>query len=242
VSFFKGELGQPPGGFPKALQKKVLRGEKALTDRPGKSLAPADYDGAKAELKELFGKSFTDEALTSYLLYPTVFKAYCAANKTYGPVTILPTPTFFYGMKPQDEANLELEPGKVLHVRFMALSDVDEHGDVKAFFELNGQPRSIKVPDRSATPAVKRAEKMDDSNPAHTGAPLPGAVMSIAVKEGQDIAKGDLLMTLEAMKMETAIYAKHSGTLTRLCVSVGASVDAKDLLLVVTPRIDAEDE
>ena len=142
-------------------------------------------------------------------------------------------------MKPQDEVSVELEPGKVLHIRFMALSDVDEKGDVKAFFELNGQPRSIKVPNRTAVSTVKRAEKSDDTNPAHTGAPLPGAVMSIAVKQGQDITKGDLLMTLEAMKMETAIYAKHSGTLTRLCVSVGDGVEAKDLLVVVTPHVDA---
>ncbi len=233
VSFFKGELGQPPGGFPKALQSKVLRGEKPLSDRPGKFLADADFGAAQAELKALYKKDFSKEEVITYLLYPTVFKAYYSAKINYGPVSILPTSTFFYGMKPQDEINIELQPGKVLSVRLMAFSGVDPKGDVKVFFELNGQPRSIKVPNRSVTPSVKRAEKADDTNPAHVGAPLPGIVMSVAVKEGQAVEKGDLVLTLEAMKMETAIYAKQSGTINRLCVSVGDGVDAKDLLLVL---------
>ena len=233
VSFFKGDLGQPPGGFPKALQKKVLRGEKPLSKRPGLHLKDADFSEAKTELNALYKHDFTDEQITSYLLYPSVFKAYFSAFIEYGPVTILPTQSFFYGMKPQDEINVELEPGKVLTIRFMAKSGVDAQGNVKVFFELNGQPRSIKVPNRSVTPTIKRAEKADASNPSHTGAPLPGVVMSVAVKEGQAIKKGDLVMTLEAMKMETAIYAKSSGVIVNLCVSVGDPVDAKDLLLVI---------
>ncbi len=136
-------------------------------------------------------------------------------------------------MKPQEEINVELEPGKVLSIRFMALSDVDKQGNVKAFFELNGQPRSIKVPDRTAQVSVKKAQKSDDTNPAHMGAPLPGAVMSIAITQGQSVAKGDIVMTLEAMKMETALYAHRAGVISQLCVDIGDSVDAKDLLLVI---------
>ncbi len=233
VSFFKGELGQPPGGFPKALQKKVLRGEKPLTERSGKHLPKADFTTAKSDLKTAYKRKFNAEELTSYVLYPSVFKAYVSADKEYGPVTILPTPTFFYGMKPQEEINVELEPGKVLSIRFMALSDVDKQGNVKAFFELNGQPRSIKVPDRTAQVSVKKAQKSDDTNPAHMGAPLPGAVMSIAITQGQSVAKGDIVMTLEAMKMETALYAHRAGVISQLCVDIGDSVDAKDLLLVI---------
>ena len=233
VSFFKGDLGQPPGGFPKALQNKVLRGVKPLTQRPGESLKDADFDQASAELKALYDHDFTAEEITSYLLYPTVFKAFYAAMKEYGPVSKLPTATFFYGMKPQDEISVELEPGKVLTIRLMAFSAVDPQGNVKVFFELNGQPRSIKVPNRSVTPSIKRAEKADDTNPAHIGAPLPGVVMSIAIQEGQDVKKGDLVLTLEAMKMETAIYANRDGKISRLAVSVGDGVDAKDLLLEI---------
>ncbi|PHR55826.1 MAG: pyruvate carboxylase [Robiginitomaculum sp.] len=235
VSFFKGELGQPPGGFPKALQDKVLRGEKPYTERPGKFLDSADFEGAREELENMFKRVVTDEDVTSYLLYPTVFKAYYAAWIEYGPVSILPTLTFFYGMETGDEINIELEAGKVLSVRFMAVSDVDAEGNVKVFFELNGQPRSIKVPNRSVTPSVKKARKADDANVDHIGAPLPGAVMSIAVSEGQEIAKDDLLLTIEAMKMETSIFAQKDGKVTQLCVDVGDSIDAKDLLMIVEP-------
>ncbi|MEE9271735.1 MAG: pyruvate carboxylase [Robiginitomaculum sp.] len=233
VSFFKGDLGQPPGGFPKALQKKVLRGVKSLTERPGKLLKDVNFDQAGAELKELYGRDFNPEQITSYLLYPAVFKAFYGAMKDYGPVSKLPTSTFFYGMKLQEEINVELEPGKVLTIRLMAFSAVDPQGNVKVFFELNGQPRSIKVPNRSATPSIKRAEKADDTNPAHIGAPLPSVIMSIAVQEGQMVKKGDLVLTLEAMKMETAIYANRDGKVSRLCVSIGDGVDAKDLLLEI---------
>ncbi len=193
----------------------------------------ADFDQATAELKALYDHDFTAEEITSYLLYPTVFKAFYVAMKEYGPVSKLPTATFFYGMKPQDEISVELEPGKILTIRLMAFSDVDPHGNVKVFFELNGQPRSIKVPNRSVTPSIKRAEKADDTNPTHIGAPLPGVVMSIAIQHGQDVKKGDLVLTLEAMKMETAIYANHDGKVNRLAVSVGDGVDAKDLLLEI---------
>ncbi len=147
------------------------------------------------------------------------------------PCACLPTPTFFYGMKTNEEIAVDLEPGKTLVIRLQAISETNEEGEVKLFYELNGQPRVIRVPDRSAA-AKGRAEKADPANPAHVGAPMPGSVASVAVSEGQRVRAGDLLLTLEAMKMETSIHAERDGESSALPRPAGTQVEAKDLLLV----------
>src|SRR5699024_10913612 len=153
-----------------------------------------------------------------------------ARRRDYGPVRVLPTPTFFYGMEPNEEIACDLEPGKTLVIRLQAISETNAEGEVRLFYELNGQPRMIRVPDRSAA-AAGRAEKAESGNPAHLGAPMPGSVASVAVAEGQKVRAGDLLLTLEAMKMETSIHAERDGTIERIAVAAGMQVDAKDLLV-----------
>ena len=233
VTFFKGEVGQPHGGFPEGLQKKVLKGSDALTDRPGAVMGPEDLEARRREAEEQMpGITVDDEDLCSYLMYPKVYLDYMGRRRDYGPVRVLPTPIFFYGMEPGQEISVELEPGKTLMVRLQTVAATNEEGEVKLFFELNGQPRVIRVPDRSAAAGSGRAAKAEAGNPCHVGAPMPGTIAAVAVSEGQKVRSGDLLLTLEAMKMETAIHAERDGEIARVVIGPGTAVDAKDLLVV----------
>src|SRR5690606_16812999 len=148
VGFFAGDLGQTYGGFPQALQHKVLKGRKAMTERPGASLAPADLEAERKKAEEVCGAGIDDYRLASYLMYPKVFAEFCKAQDLYGPTEVLPTPVYFYGLAPSDEIMVELEKGKTLVVQYLGRSETDEKGRVKVFFDLNGQPRTISVPDR----------------------------------------------------------------------------------------------
>jgi pyruvate carboxylase len=232
IEMLRGDLGQPHGGWPVALQVKVLKGEVPQTARPGSLLASVDLGAARSELEKKIGRSVTEDELSSSLMYPKVFHDFAGAVRTYGPVSVLPTPVYFYGMAVGDEISLELERGKSLVVRLQAIGEVTDEGERKVFFELNGQPRIIKVPDRSASSRVVARVKADPTNSSHVAAPMPGLVASVAVKTGQEIAAGDILMTLEAMKMETTIVAERSGKLADVLVKPGLQVDAKDLLIV----------
>lgn len=227
-----GNLGQPPGGWPKALQKKVLKGEKPFIGRPGKRLKPIDLDRTRKELSVTLGNhKVTDEDLNAFLMYPKVFLDYMGRRRTYGPVSVLPTPVFFYGMSVGEEISVDIDYGKTLEIRLLALSKVEEDGQVKVFFELNGQPRTIRVADRNMQNLAPRCAKAEDGNKAHIGAPMPGNILAISVKAGDKVRPGDVLLTIEAMKMETSLYAKHDGTVRKLHVEPGFSVDAKDLLI-----------
>jgi pyruvate carboxylase len=230
-SFFRGELGQPPGGFPKALQMKVLAGETPMTNRPGANLPAADLDALRREAEKEAARRITDEEFNSYLMYPTVFIDYAAHRREYGPVEVLPTRTFFYGMQPDEEISVDLEQGKSLVIRRQAVGEVDEEGFVKFFFELNGQPRTIRIANRQAAASVERHPQADQNNPNHVPAPMPGVIGTIAVNVGQSVETGDLLLNIEAMKMETAIRAARPGTIAAITVKAGTTVDAKDLSL-----------
>jgi pyruvate carboxylase len=149
VAMMRGDLGQPPGGWPEVIQAKVLKGESAYTERPGALLAPADLEAERATIAGALERDVSDQELASYLMYPKVFTEFARVTETYGPVGVLPTPVYFYGLKPEDEIAIELEKGKTLILRCLGRADPDEDGMVRVFFELNGQPRTIKVPDRS---------------------------------------------------------------------------------------------
>ncbi len=232
VDMMKGNLGQPPGGFPKKLQSKVLKGEQPLLTRPGADMQAIDLEETRKELsKELEGLSIDDEDLNGYLMYPKVFLDYMGRHRNYGPVRTLPTLTFFYGMKPGEEITAEIDPGKTLEIRLLAVGETNEDGDVKVFFELNGQPRVIRVPNRKAKASVTSRPKAIEGDPTHVSAPMPGVVASLAVSVGQKVSAGDLLLTIEAMKMETGIHAENDCTIKALHVSAGSQIDAKDLLI-----------
>ena len=181
--------------------------------------------------KQLNGYAVDDEDLNGYLMYPKVFLDYMGRHRAYGPVRTLPTKAFFYGMEPGDEITAEIDPGKTLEIRLQAVGETNEDGDAKVFFELNGQPRVIRVPNRLAKSASKARPKADPGNPGHIGAPMPGVVASVAVTAGAQVNAGDLLLTIEAMKMETGIHAERAGVVKALHVQPGAQIDAKDLLV-----------
>lgn len=231
VSLFRGELGQSHQGFPEALQKKILKGEEPLSDRPGATLPAVDFSAAREQAEARVGRPINDQELSSYLLYPKVFEDYAVHQRTYADVSKLPTPVFFYGLKPQEEVSVQISRGKSLVIRLLAVGDVDEHGMRPVFFELNGQPRTVEVNDQSAVQISKAHPKADPSDPNHIAAPMPGQIVSIAVETGQTVDKGDALLTIEAMKMETLLRAERSGTIKAIPAGVGTQVQAHDLLI-----------
>ena len=246
LDMMRGNLGQPPGGWPAGILAKVLKGEAPNLERPGKHLAPVDLEAARAAVvKEMKGSSsddddikgfaVDDEDLNGYLMYPKVFIDYMSRHRIYGPVRTLPTRTFFYGMEPGEEIAAEIDPGKTLEIRLQAVSETTDDGDVRVFFELNGHPRVIRVPNRSVKAATARRPKAAEGNPAHVGAPMPGSIASVAVSVGQKVNAGDLILTIEAMKMETGIHADRAAVVKALHVQPGAQIDAKDLLVEFEP-------
>jgi pyruvate carboxylase len=233
VQMLRGDLGQPPAGWPQALQAKVLKGDAPITARPGSLLKTEDLEARRKEAAEKTGMDIDDHALASYLMYPKVFTDFAKAQSQYGPTSVLPTPAYFYGLEAGDELFIELEPGKTLVVRCQAFGETDEQGEKKVFFELNGQPRIVKVPDRAhgaAGAALRR--KAEAGNEAHVGAPMPGVVSTVAIAAGQAVKAGDVLLSIEAMKMETALHAERDGTISEVLVTPGSQIDAKDLLVV----------
>jgi len=232
VDMLRGNLGQPPGGFPKHIVKKALKGEKPNLARPGKNLEPIDLEKTRQEISDkLDGMKIDDEDLNGYLMYPKVFLDYMERHLTYGPVRTLPTKTFFYGMNSGDEISLEIDPGKTLEIRMQAIGETDENGEVKVFFELNGQPRVIRVPNRLVTSETISRPKADPSNSNHIGAPMPGVISTVSVNEGQTVKKGDLLLTIEAMKMETGIHVERDAKIKAVHVKAATQIDAKDLII-----------
>jgi pyruvate carboxylase len=232
IDMMRGNLGQPPGGFPETIVKKVLKGEPPNTERPGKHLPPVDLEAKRKEISEkLDGAEIDDEDLNAYLMYPKVFEEYARRHEVYGPVRCLPTRTFFYGMEPEEEITAEIDPGKTLEIRLQTVGTTQDDGEVRVFFELNGQPRIIRVPDRKAEGGSTARPKADPTNPAHVAAPMPGVVASVSVQAGVAVKEGDLLLTIEAMKMETGLHADRDGTVKAIHVTAGAQIDAKDLLV-----------
>ena len=233
VKFFHGELGQPYGGFPPALQRKVLKGAAPLTGRPGASMQPVDLQAERTRIQQYSTRPVTDDDLASYLMYPKVWIDYAAGRTRYGDVGILPTSVFFYGMEPGEEISIDLERGKRLFVRYIACSDVHEDGTRTVFMELNGQPRSLRVADRSQVAKRPAPRKAQPDDPKQVGAPMPGAIATIAVSVGRKVARGDVLVSLEAMKMETQVRAEIDGEVAEVLVTPGQQVDPKDLLVVL---------
>jgi len=235
VQLMRGDIGQPEGGFPPAIQAKVLKGAAPLTARPGALLPDTDLEAARRKAAELIGRDVSDAQLASYLMYPKVFVDYARDRASFSDVAMLPTPVFFYGMEPGQEVSIDLERGKTLIVTFIAVSETHDDGTRTVFFELNGQPRSVRVRDANETARRPAQPKADPANPLQVGAPMPGKVVTVAVKAGQSVTRGDTLVTLEAMKMEAAVRAERDGKIGDVLARPGMQVDAKDLLLVFLP-------
>jgi pyruvate carboxylase len=230
ISLMRGELGFPPDGFPADFQARVLKGEQPLPGRAGDSLPPVDLEAKRAEAEKAAGHKITDTDLASYLMYPKVFKEYAAHRSHYGDVSQLPTPAFFYGLAANEEINVELERGKSLIISQQGTAGPDEEGQVKVFFELNGQSRVIRVP-KAGLANVKAKPQAEEGNPKHVGAPMPGTLVTVAIHAGQKVAKGDPLVSIEAMKMETMLTAERDGTVKAIHCRHGEAINAKDLLV-----------
>ncbi|WP_181872536.1 pyruvate carboxylase [Phyllobacterium bourgognense] len=233
VSMMRGDLGQPPKGWPKDIQKKILKGEKPFTDRPGALLAPADLNAERKEIETKLERKISDQEFASYLMYPKVFTDFAVTHNTYGPTSVLPTHVYFYGLAQEEEVFLDIERGKTLVVRNQAVGEPDDKGMCTVFFEMNGQPRRVKVPDRArAGSGAGVRRKAELGNDKQVGAPMPGIISTVGIASGQKVNAGDVLLSIEAMKMETALRAERDGTIVEVLVRAGDQIDAKDLLVV----------
>lgn len=233
IDLISGRMGLPPGGFPEAVKQRVLRGQAAFTDRPGKNLPPADFKAAAEKVETFLHRTPSRQDVVTYLLYPKVFEEFAQHDEKYSDTSHLPTPTFFYGQQSGEEIQIEIEKGKTLIVKYLTMSDPHPDGTRTVFFEFNGQPRDVTVSDNSLEVQGSKVAKADPANSTHLGASMPGMVVTVAVQPGDVVAKGQKLLSLEAMKMESTIYAERDGKVGQLFVKPGSQVDAGDLLLTL---------
>ena len=235
IEMFSGVLGVPPGGWPKKLQKIILRDAQPLKGRPGAKLPAVDFAAETESLHHKTGRPVALDDLLSFLLYPEVYLKYEKFVEAHGDVSVLPTPAFFYGLKSGEEIAVDIEPGKTLIIKFLTASEPHPDGTRTLFFDLNGQPREVHVRDHSLRVVERAHPKADPADPSQIGAPTAGLISSIAVQANESVKRGAKLMTLEAMKMQTNICASIDGRIAKLLVSPGQSVEAKDLLATIIP-------
>lgn len=236
VSYFQGMMGQPYGGFPKELQKIVLKDIEPLTDRPGKTLPPEDFEAIKKHLIEKYNYGDKSEEVMrqkaiSYALYPKVYEDYCEHFEMYNDVTRLESHVYFYGLRKNEETYLPLGEGKRLSIKYLEMSDPDKNGIRVLTFAVNGMLRTVKIQDKNLEVKADSRLKADKHNPQHLGSSIPGTVGKVLVKEGDPVTVNMPLMTVEAMKMETTVVSKVAGTVDKIYVQQGDSVSQDDLLI-----------
>ena len=226
-----GKMGQPPGGFPKKIQKRILGDRKAVKGRPGASLPAANFQDVREQLIPLLQREPSMQDVVTWLLYPKVYEDFVAHQKLYAGTSGIPTPIFFYGQQSGEEFSFDIEPGKTLIIKFLTLGDPHADGQRTVFFELNGQPRDVTLVDKSLEPDTPKNVKADPDQPNQIGASMPGMVVSVSVQPGDAVTKGQKLLTLEAMKMATNLQADRDGKIGQVLVKPGTQVSAGDLLL-----------
>jgi pyruvate carboxylase len=199
--------------------------------RPGARLEPLKLDKIRSDLAHKLKREATEDDVYSYLMYPEVFNSYAKMANSFGDLSVLPTPAFFYGMKPGDEITLDLEAGKTLFIRLMNISPADAEGKRVVSFELNGMARQTSIVDKSVQPKIKARTKADANDPLQVSAPIPGVITALPVNVGSRVVKGEKILSLEAMKMQTTVYAPADGIIAEIAIKVGDAVEAKDLLV-----------
>ena len=232
VQFFEGHIGFPPGGFDKKLQQVILKGRKPLAKRAGALLKPVDLKKLREKLAGEFGSDIDPRDTLSSALYPKVFEEFASARKKYGDVAPIPTRNFLFGMDIDEEIMIEIEAGKTLIVKLIAVSEPAKDGTRKVYFELNGTPRDVIIRDKKVKTTAKERAKADANNLHHLGATMPGLVSEIKISKGSEVKRGDVLIVLEAMKMQVNVAAPRDGVIKNVPVAKGDVVETDDLLVV----------
>jgi pyruvate carboxylase len=233
VEFFEGYLGQPYGGFPEELQRVILKDKQPITVRPGELLPEVDFSALKEKLSKEIGRVATDLDCLAYALYPKVYVDYTKKVDQFGDISVLDTPTFFYGMRLGEEIEVEIEKGKTLIVKLVSIGQPQANGTRVVYFELNGQPRETVVKDESIKVTVAAKIKADPTNETHIAATMPGTVVKVIVEKGEKVDRGDHLIITEAMKMETTVQAPFSGIIKDIYVKNGEAIQTGDLLIEI---------
>ncbi len=239
IDLMAGRMGLPPGGFPPRVRKRILRDQKPVRGRPGASLPPADFDAAAKQLEKKLHHAPSRRDVVSYVLYPRVYEEFAQHSQAYSDTSVFPTPTFFYGLESGAETAIDIEPGKTLIIRFLTIGDPHPDGHRTVFFELNGQPREVNVVDRALEPQESARPKADPSDPLQIASPMPGLIVTVGVQPGDKLTRGQKLVTMEAMKMETTIYAEVDGRVGELLVKPGVQVATGELLIRLERPADA---
>lgn len=230
LEFFEGLMGQPYGGFPEPLRSDALRDRRKMDKRPGLYLDPVDFPSIRKELKEKFNTS-SETDIASYIMYPKVFEEYRGFLDKYGDLSVLPTKFFLNRPEIGEEFHVELEKGKTLILKLLAIGPLsDETGQREVFYELNGEVRQVTIDDNKAAVENTSRPKADPGDSSQVGAPIAGVLVEIRVHEGSDVKKGDPIAVMSAMKMEMVVSAPHSGKVTNLGVKEGDSVAGSDLI------------
>ena len=230
VDMLSGGLGQPHGGFPEDIKKLVLGNQKARSGRPGSHVPEINLEDHRSSLSQKIGASINTDDLYSHLMYPQVFEDFVKFKDTYSDVSVLPTPNYFYGLKIGEEINVEIEEGKLLIIKLITISEPDLEGTRCLTFELNGRAREVRIIDQSVKTDTPKREQAEPSNALHIGAPIPGVLSSLSVEMGKAVRKGEKVAVIEAMKMQTTVYAEADGIVQRILVSVGDPVESRDLI------------
>ena len=233
VSYFKGDIGQPVNGFNKELQDVILKGQQPLTERPGEYLDPVNFDEIRQELEAKDYGEVTEQDVISYVLYPKVFDQFMQTKQQYGDLSLLDTPTFFFGMRNGETVEIEIDTGKRLIIKLETISEPDENGYRTIYYVMNGQARRISIKDENIKTNTNLKPKADKSNPNHIGAQMPGSVTEVKVTVGEEVKVNQPLLITEAMKMETTIQAPFNGTIKQVTVVNGDAIATGDLLIEI---------
>lgn len=233
IELFQGYLGQPHGGFPKALQQVVLKDRKAITVRPGELLEPIQFEQLEAVLEEKLNRPVSKKDVLAYALYPKVFEEYTKTAESFGNISVLDTPTFLYGLKLGEIIEVEIEKGKTLIIKLVSIGEPQHNGTRVLYFELNGQSRELVIQDMTVEVDGNLSLKADPSNPNQIGATMPGTVLKVVVSKGSPVKRGDHLLITEAMKMETTVQAPKDGIVKEVYASAGDAISTGDLLIEV---------
>ncbi len=231
IEFFQGYIGQPYGGFPEKLQEIILKNREKIEERPGALLDPVDFEQLEKKLYKELGREVTSFDLIAYALYPDVFRGYHKFTKDFYDVSVLDTPTYFYGMRLGEEIEVEIERGKTLFIKLVSISEPRSDGTRVVYFELNGQSREIIIRDKNIESSTQSLPKADPDNSKHIGATMPGTVTEVLCQEGDRVERGDYILITEAMKMETTIQAPFKGVIKKIHVTEDTAIEPGDLLI-----------